>query len=54
MDVVNAGADLVRVAVLVESVQEFHVTLGRFDGDDIGVKALDGGENVVEVGIAKM
>jgi hypothetical protein len=35
-------------------VQEFHVTLGCLDGDDISVKALDGWEDVIEVGIAEV
>jgi hypothetical protein len=54
MNVVNARANLVRVAVLLEGVQKFHVTLGCLDGDDIGVKALDGREDIIEVGIAEV
>jgi hypothetical protein len=54
MDVVNTGTDLVGVSVLLEGVQELHVTLGRLDRNDIGVKALDGREDVIKVGVAEM
>jgi hypothetical protein len=54
VNVINTGADLVRVAVLFEGVQELHVTLGRLNGDDISVEALDGREDVIEVGVAEV
>jgi hypothetical protein len=54
VDVVDTRANLVGVAIMLEGIQELHVTLGGFDRDDIGIEALDGGENVVEVGIAEM
>ncbi|KAH9943489.1 golgi-body localization protein domain-containing protein [Epithele typhae] len=54
VDVVNTRADLVRVTVVLEGVEEFHVALRRLDGDDIGVERLDGREDVVEVGVAEV
>ena len=54
MDVVNTRANLIRVAVLLERMQELHIALGGLDGDDISVKTLDGGEDVVEIGIAEV
>lgn len=54
MDVINTRADLVRVAVLLESVKQLHVGLGRLDGDDVGIETLDGGEDVVEIGVAEV
>lgn len=54
MNVVDTGTDLVRVAVVLEDVQELEVGLGRFDGNDVGVEALDGGEDISKVGVAKV
>jgi hypothetical protein len=54
VDVIDTRADLVGVAVLLEGVEQLHVSLGGLDGDDIGVKALDGREDVVEVGVAEV
>lgn len=54
VDVVNTRTDLVGVAVLLEGVQELHVALRCLDGDDISVEALNGGEDVVEVGVAEV
>jgi hypothetical protein len=54
MNVINTRADLIRVTILLESMQELHVALGGLDRDDISVKALDGGEDVVEVGITEV
>ena len=54
VDVVNTRADLVGVAVLLEGLEQLEVALGRLDGDDVGVKTLDGGEDVIEVGVAEV
>lgn len=54
MDVVDTGADLVGVTVLLEGVKQLHVSLGGLDGDDISIETLDGGEDVVEVGVAEV
>ena len=54
VNVVDTRADLVRVAVVLESVQELHVALRRLDRDDICVQVLDGSEDVVKVGVAEV
>ena len=54
VDVVDTGANLVGVAVGLEDVKELEVGLGSLDGDDIGVKGLDGGEDVSEVRVAEV
>ena len=54
VDVVDTGANLVGVAVLLEGGEELHVALGGLDGDDIGVQALDRGEDVVKVRVAEV
>lgn len=54
MDVIDTGANLVGISVLFEGVEELHVTLGCLNGDDISIKTLNGGEDVVEVGIAEV
>ena len=54
VDIVNTRTDLVGVTVLLEGLQELHVTLRGLDGDDISVKSLDRGEDVVEVGVAEV
>jgi len=54
VNVVYAGADLVRVAIMLESVQELHVALRRLDGDDISIETLDRREDVIEVGVAEV
>lgn len=54
VNVVHARTDLIRVAVLLECLEELHVALRRLDGDDVRVKALNGREDVVEVRVAEM
>jgi hypothetical protein len=54
VDIIDTGADLVRVAVVLEGVEELHVSLGGLDGNDIGVKTLDGGEDVVKVRVTEV
>ena len=54
VNVVDTGADLVGVAEALEGVEQLQVALGRLDGDDIGIKVLDGAEDVVEVGVAEV
>lgn len=54
MDIVNARANLVRVSIVLEGVEEFHVALRRFDRDDISIKTLDGWEDIVEVGVTEV
>jgi hypothetical protein len=54
MDVVDTRTDLVGVAVLPEGVEQLHVALRELDRDDIGIEALDGGEDVAKVGVAEV
>jgi hypothetical protein len=54
MDVINTRADLVGVSIMLEGIEEFHVTLGGLNRDDIGIKTLDGGENIVEIRVAEV
>lgn len=54
VDVVDTGADLVRVAVSLEDVEQLQVGLGRLDRDDVGVESLDRRENVSKVRVAEV
>lgn len=54
MNVVYTGTDLVRISVMLECLQQLHVTLRRFDGNYICVKTLDGCEDIVKVGVAEV
>lgn len=54
MDVVDTGTDLVGVTILLERMQQFHVTLGELDGNDISVKALDRWEDIIKVRVAEV
>jgi len=54
VNIVNTRADRVRVSVVLESIDELHVALRCFDGDDICVKTLDLRKDVVEVGVAEV
>ena len=54
MDVVDTGADLVRITVLLESIEQLEVALGSLNGDDISIQRLDGGEDIVEVGVTEV
>lgn len=54
MDIINTRTNLIGVAVVFESVEQFHVTLGGLDGDDVSIQTLDGGENIIEVRVTEM
>lgn len=54
MNVVNTGTDLVGVSVLLEGVEQLHVTLGSLDGDDIGIETLDRREDIVKVRVTEV
>ena len=54
MDVINARADLIRVSIMLEGVEEFHVGLRGLNRDDISIKTLDGWEDVVEIRVAEV
>jgi len=49
VDIIDTRTNLVGVPVMFEGGEELHVGLGRFDGDDISIKTLNRGEDVVEV-----
>ena len=52
MDVVDAGADLVRVAIVPERVEQLHLRARGLDRDDVGVHRGDRIDDVVELGVA--
>ena len=52
MNVIYAGADLVRVGQVVEGAQEFHARARGLDGDHIGVHLNNSGHDVVEFRVA--
>ena len=54
MDIVYTGTDLVRVPILLECFKKLHVALGCLDRNDISIKALNRGEDVVKVGITEV
>lgn len=54
MDVVNTRTNLVGIAVVLEGIQKLHITLRGFDRNDIRVQALNGGKDIVKVGITEV
>jgi hypothetical protein len=54
VDIVDTRPDLVGVAELLEGREQLEVGLGRLDGDNVRIKTLDRGEDVVEVGVAEV
>ena len=54
MYIVNARTNLVGISVVLEGLEQLHVTLGRLDRDDIGIQTLDGWEDVIKVRIAEV
>ena len=54
MNIVDTGANLVSVSVVLEGLEQLHVALRRLDGNNVRIQALDGWENVVEVGVAEV
>jgi hypothetical protein len=54
VNVVYTRTNLVGVTVLLEGVEELHVTLRELDRDDIGIETLNGGEDVTKVGVAEV
>jgi hypothetical protein len=54
MDVVNTGADLVGVTIMLEGVQQFHVSLGGLNRDDVSIKTLDGWEDIIKIRVAEV
>lgn len=54
VDVVDAGADLLLVADLLEDTQQRVSAAGRLYRDDVGIHRLDGVDDVVELAVAHM
>jgi hypothetical protein len=54
MNIVDTWANLVGIAVMFERIEQFHITFRGFDRNDIGIKALDGGEDIIEVRVAEV
>jgi hypothetical protein len=54
VDIVNTRANLIRVAILLEGLKKLHVALRCLNGDDISIEALDGGEDIAEIGVAEV
>lgn len=54
VDIIDTRADLVRVTVLLEGVEELHVALGSFDGNNISIETLDGWEDIIKIGVAEV
>lgn len=54
MDIVDTRTNLVSISVVLERLEQLHVTLRRLDGNNVGVQPLDGWENVIKIGIAEV
>ena len=54
MDVVNTGSNLVSISVVLEGLEQLHITLRCLDRDDIGIQTLDGWEDIIEVRVAEV
>jgi len=54
MNIVDITANLVGIAVMFEHIEQFHITFRGFHRNDISTKALDGGEDIIEVRVAEM
>lgn len=54
VNIVDTGTNLVGISVVLEGFEQLHVALRRLDGNDIGIQALDGWENVIKVGVTEV
>lgn len=54
VDIIDTGANLVRVAIVLKCSEQLHVALGSLNGNDVGIKTLDGGEDIVKIRVAEM
>ena len=54
MDVPHAGADAVVEAGLGELGDDLHLGAGRLDGRHVGIQALDGVDDLAELGVAQV
>ena len=54
MNVIYTRPDIIRIAVMFERIEQLHVALRSFNGDNVRIQSLDRGENVIEVGVAEV
>jgi len=54
VDVVNTGANVARVGLVDEDLEELGVRLAVLDGQDIGIESSDGVEEVLELRVAEV
>ena len=54
MNVIDTGTNLVRVSILLEGREEFHVALGRLDGNHICIQTLNRREDIVEIRVTEV
>ena len=54
MDVINTRANLIRVSIMLEGVEEFHVGFRGLNRDHISIKTLNGWEDVIEIRVAEV
>lgn len=54
VNIIDTRANLVAVTVLLESTEQFHVTLGSLNRNNVCVQSLDRREDVVEVGVTEV
>lgn len=54
MDIIDTRTNLVGIAIVLKGIEQFHVTLGSLDRNNISVKALNRRENIVKVRVAKV
>lgn len=54
VDVVNTGANVARVGLVDEDLEELGVRLAVLDGQDIGIESGDGVEEVLELRVAEV
>lgn len=54
MNIVDTRANLIRVAKLLEGAKKLEVALGSLNRDDVSIKTLNRGEDVIEIRVAEM
>lgn len=54
MDVVNTGANVTRVGLVDEDLEELSIRLAVLNGQDIGIESGNGVEEVLELGVAEV
>jgi hypothetical protein len=54
VDVVDTGADVARVSLVLEDLEELGVALAVLDGQNVGIESGNGVEEVLELGVAEV